>query len=414
MSKKVINYKASQEEWNAAIDQEYDKLVKKVKIDGFREGHAPKNMVEKKYPRNSVYYDAANNLIEKKYQSIIINDKIIPMAEPKIDLVKVDDEGLEVNYEFIVESKVTLKDYKGLKVKKNTKKATKEEIEHELSHLLEKYAEISSKDGAVEKGDIALIDFKGFVDGVAFDGGEATNYELEIGSNSFIPGFEDQIIGMKKEEERDIKVTFPKDYQSAELKGKDATFKIKLHDIKVRTVPALDKDFFEDFGMEDINTKEDLEKMIEEQIQARLDMETENEFTDNLLKKASDNMEVEIDEELVTEETERMYQNFLDKMKMQGIPEELYLQYTNSTKEQIKDKMKEEATNRIKFRYLLNEIASLEKINPTKEDAEKEAEEMAKKYNIEKEELLKEFGGIEMMIYDLKMRRAIEVLKENN
>ena len=270
------------------------------------------------------------------------------------------------------------------------------------------------KDGKALKGDTVIIDFEGFKDGVAFEGGKAENYPLELGSNSFIPGFEEGLIGLSKGDTKDLELTFPEDYASDELKGQKVTFKVKINDVKTRKVPELDEEFFKDFGMKDINSKEDLEKMIKEQIQARKDMDDENKYIEDLLEAASNNMTIEIDDEIVDAETERMYQNFLERMKMQGITEELYLAYTKKTKEDIKSELKVEALKRIKNRYLLDEIAKVEKIDPSIEDANKDLEEMAKKYNATKEELLQELGDIEVLRYDLKMRKVIDLLKENN
>lgn len=414
MSKITVNYKVEKEEFSNAIDRAFEKLNKKVKIDGFREGKAPRNLFEKKYGKENLYAEAAEELIHNHYHEIMEEGKIIPVVEPRIDLVKADDTGLEVNYIFVTDPEVKLGDYKNLKVKKNKSKVTKEEIEHEISHTLDSYAEMCVKDGKALKGDTVIIDFEGFKDGVAFEGGKAENYPLELGSNSFIPGFEEGLIGLSKGDTKDLELTFPEDYASDELKGQKVTFKVKINDVKTRKVPELDEEFFKDFGMKDINSKEDLEKMIKEQIQARKDMDDENKYIEDLLEAASNNMTIEIDDEIVDAETERMYQNFLERMKMQGITEELYLAYTKKTKEDIKSELKVEALKRIKNRYLLDEIAKVEKIDPSIEDANKDLEEMAKKYNATKEELLQELGDIEVLRYDLKMRKAIELLKENN
>lgn len=411
--KKVINYKVEKEVWEKAQEKAFNKLNKTAKIDGFRPGKATRAMFEKKYGKEEILLEAADSLIHEKYHDIIENDKIMPVLEPKIELVEVTNEKMEVNFTFILKSEVTLGEYKNLKVKKAKVKVTKEEIEHEIGHLLEHYAEMVEKDGKVENGDTVLIDFEGFKDEVAFEGGKAENYPLEIGSHSFIPGFEEGLVGLSKGEEKDLELTFPEDYMSEELKGQKVVFKVKVNDIKNRVIPELNDEFFEDLDMEGIKSKEDLEKMFTEEITARKEMEAENKYIDELLEKAAKNMKVELDEEIVEDEVKRMYEQFLDKIAMQGLTEEIYFQYTNSTKEDLEKQMKPEAENRVKYRYLLEAIVKEEKIKVTDKQAEKEAKELAEKYNMSTEDFLKELGGLEILKYDMTMRKAIECMKES-
>lgn len=412
--KNVVKLKVEKDSWKKAQDDAFVKLNKKAKIDGFRPGKAPRSVFEKKYGKQDILYEAADKFINDKYREILSDDKLFPIVEPKVDVKKLDDDSLEVEFIIITEPKVKLGEYKNLGVKKKEAKVSKDEIEHELSHLLERYAEIAEKDGEVENGNIAIIDFKGLKDGVAFDGGTAENYELEIGSNTFIPGFEEGIIGMKKGEEKDLNLTFPKDYASEELRGQKVIFKVKVNEVKERIVPELNEEFFEDLAMPEVNNEEDLRKTLKEQIKAHKEYHLENEFIDELLEKASANMEIEIDEEIVDAEVHYMYEDFLQKLKMQGITEELYLKYANTTKEKIEESMKEEANKRVKYRYLLKEIIKKEKIKVSDKEAEKEIEDMAKHYNVDKEEVLKEIGNIEYLKNDMAMKKALDVLKENN
>ena len=411
--KKVINYKVENEEWKKAQDEAFIKLNKKAKIDGFRPGKAPRNIFEKHYGKQEIIYEAADKLINDKYREILSDTKLIPVVEPKIEPVKLESDCLEVNFTIITEPEVTLGEYKNLGIKKEEAKVTKKEIEHEIHHILERYAEISAKEGKVENGDIAVIDFEGFKDGVAFDGGKAENYELEIGSNSFIPGFEEGIIGMSKGEEKDLNLTFPKDYASEELKGKKVVFKVKVNEIKERIVPKLDKEFFEDLSMPGISTKEDLEKEVGSQLKAHKESHLENEYIDKLLEKAASNMKVEIDDEIVEAEKESMYADLIERLKLQGITEEIYLHYANTTKEKIMEQMNEEALKRVKYRYLLKAIIKAEKIKVTDKQVEKELDDMAKTYGVTKEEILKEINNLEYVKYDMMIRKAIEVMKEN-
>lgn len=412
--KNVVKLKVEKDSWKKAQDDAFVKLNKKAKIDGFRPGKAPRSVFEKKYGKQDILYEAADKFINDKYREILSDDKLFPIVEPKVDVKKLDDDSLEVEFIIITEPKVKLGEYKNLGVKKKEAKVSKDEIEHELSHLLERYAEIAEKDGKVENGNIAIIDFKGLKDGVAFDGGTAENYELEIGSNTFIPGFEEGIIGMKKGEEKDLNLTFPKDYASEELRGQKVVFKVKVNEVKERIVPELNEEFFEDLAMPEVNNEEDLRKTLKEQIKAHKEYHLENEFIDELLEKASANMEIEIDEEIVDAEVHYMYEDFLQKLKMQGITEELYLKYANTTKEKIEESMKEEANKRVKYRYLLKEIIKKEKIKVSDKEAEKEIEDMAKHYNVDKEEVLKEIGNVEYLKNDMAMKKALDVLKENN
>ena len=412
--KKEISYKVSGKEWEGAQEEVFKKLNSKAKIDGFRPGKAPRSVFDKKYG-NKVVAEAADKLIQERYKKIITEDKIIPAIEPKVDIVKMDKDELEVKYTIIVDSEVTLGEYKNLKVKKDKAEVTKEEVDERINALLKDYAELVVKnDGTVENGDIAIIDFEGFKDGVAFDGGKGENYSLEIGSNTFIPGFEEGLIGMKKDEEKELNLTFPEDYGMEELNGAKVVFKVKVNEIKGRVIPTLDKDFFEDLGMDKITNESELRDQIESEIKEQKEHAIEHKYIDDLLDKASSNMKVEIDAEIVLAEQNRMYDEFMQRMSMQGIPEELYLQYGNTTKEDIISHMKEEALRRIKNRYLLEAIIKKENLKVTDEEVDKEIADMAKNYNMTESDLINAIGGKEMLSYDMTMRKAIDVISGEN
>lgn len=412
--KKTINFKVENEKWVKAQEKAFNKLNKTAKIDGFRPGKAPRSVFEKKYGEKEILLEASDSLVREKYLDIIKTEKEMPITEPKIDLVNITKEYMEVNFTLIFKSEVKLGAYKNLKAKKEKVKVSKEEIEHEIHHLQEHYTEMVEKDGVVENGDTVIINYEGFKDGVAFEGGKAENYSLEIGSNTFIDGFEKGLIGMKKGEEKDLNLTFPKDYHAEDLKGQKVKFKVKINDIKTKVIPELDKDFFEDLDIEGVCDKTSLEKMITEQLTSEKEMEAENKYIDALLEEASNNMTVDIEDELVSVEIDRMYEDLLNKLAMQGLNEEIYLKYVNSTKEDIKDKMKDEAKKRIKYRYLLEEVIKEEKIDVTDEELDKKIEEEINKYGITKEEFLKEIGGLDVYKYDLIARKAIEVMKESS
>lgn len=413
--KKTVNYKVSGEEWTKAKDEAFAKIVKKAKVDGFRQGKVPRNVFEKKYGTGDIISEAMEKIVDTKYAETIVKEKLVPVVEPKLEIEKASDDELEFKITFILDPEVKLGNYKGLKVNKEEAKVTKKEIEHEVSHILDRYAELVSKDGAVEDGDTVIIDFKGFKDNEAFEGGSAEGYSLEIGSHSFIPGFEEGIIGMKKDESKDIDLTFPEDYMAKDLAGQKVVFNVLVHDIKKRVVPELDEEFFKDLDMEGVTNKEELNKVIEEEIKAQKEHDNENKFIDDLLEAASKNMTIDLDEEIIDAEVERMYKQFTERLKMQGIDEELYFTYAGVTKEKVKEDMKKEAEARVKYRYLLEAIVKEEKIEIADKEAKEELKKMADTYKMTEEELLKEFNdSLEVLKYDLAMRKAIEVLKENN
>lgn len=413
--KKTVNYKVNGEEWTKAKDEAFAKIVKKAKVDGFRQGKVPRNVFEKKYGTGDIISEAMEKIVDAKYAETIVKEKLVPVVEPKLEIEKASDDELEFKITFILDPEVKLGNYKGLKVKKEEAKVTKKEIEHEVSHILDRYAELVSKDGAVEDGDTVIIDFKGFKDDEAFEGGSAEGYSLEIGSHSFIPGFEEGIIGMKKDESKDIDLTFPEDYMAKDLAGQKVVFNVLVHDIKKRVVPELDEEFFKDLDMEGVTNKEELNKVIEEEIKAQKEHDNENKFIDDLLEAASKNMTIDLDEEIIDAEVERMYKQFTERLKMQGIDEELYFTYAGVTKEKVKEDMKKEAEARVKYRYLLEAIVKEEKIEIADKEAKEELKKMADTYKMTEEELLKEFNdSLEVLKYDLAMRKAIEVLKENN
>ena len=410
-----VTVKIEGKDWNDAIDKVFEKKQKTVKVDGFRKGKVPRTIFEKKFGKESLYLDAANDVLQLAYVKAIEDSKLIPVVQPSVDIKSIDESGVEFTFKVITKPEVKVNKYKGLKITPEKVEVTEEEINHELGHLLERYTELVTKDGGkVENGDVAIIDFEGFKDGVAFDGGKGENYSLEIGSNTFIPGFEEQVIGMKVGDEKDLDLTFPEDYGAKDLAGAKVVFKVKVNEIKVKQTRELDEDFFEDLGMEGIDSEDKLKDEIKASITAQKEMDAENKYVDSILEAVAKNVEVDIPEEMVEEEVDRLIKRFEQQMKMQGISLELYYQFTGSDEKALRDQMEKEAYNNVLYRLMLEEITNIEKIEITDEEAEKEAEELAKKYNMEKEDFLKEFGGIEMIQYDLEMRKVIDLLKEYN
>lgn len=411
---KEIEIKVEGKEWKEALDKAFKETNKKAKIDGFRPGHAPKEVFIKKYGEQALYMDAAEAVVDGAYEKMLKeNEKDLEdlVARPDVQVKEINGEGVTFNFVLTMRPEVKLGDYKKINVKREKAKVTAEEIEDTIENIRHRYAEDVLKDGEIKDGDVAVIDFDGFVDGVAFEGGKGENYSLKIGSGTFIPGFEEQLIGLKSGDEKDVEVTFPEDYHAEELKGKKATFKVKVHEVKEVKVPELDKDFFEDLGMEGVDTKEKLEAKISESILTNKESELENKYIDELLEAAAKDTEVDIPEVMIDDELERMIREYDSHLRSQGITLEQFYKFTNSDEEALKSQMRPEAARRVKHRLMLEEIAKQEKIEISDEEANKEAERLAENYQIKKEEFLQMFGGLDLVKYDLKMRKAIDVLK---
>lgn len=410
---KEIVIKVEGEKWESALDKAFKKANAKAKIPGFRPGKATKEIYLKNYGIESLFMEASNYCVEDAYNQMLEENKDLQIAaQPILDIRSIDEKYIEYVFTLTLKPEVKLGKYKDLKVKKETVKVTKEEIEHSIDHMREHYKENVVKEGKVENGDIAIIDFEGFNNGVAFEGGKGENYSLEIGSNTFIPGFEEQIIGMSVGEEKDINVTFPEDYHAEDLKGKPVVFKVKVNEIKEVKIPELDKEFFEDLGMEGINTKEALEAQVKENIKASKEAQAEEKYIDDLLAEVAESTEVDVPDTMINDETDRMVDQFAEHIAMQGISIEQFYQFTNSSKEALKEQYKEEALKRIKYRLIIEEIIKEEKIEVTDEEVEKEVEELAKKYNMTKEEVKKQYGeNLDYIKYDLEVKKAFSAIK---
>lgn len=411
--KKVVNIKVEKEKWISAQDEAFKKLNKKAQVDGFRPGKAPRSMYEKKYGKFDIIYEAADQIINEEYENALKQSGIIPEMQPVVDLVKCDEEELEINYTFIAVSEVKLGEYKNLGIKKESARVTKKEVEKEINHLLNNFTEIVEKDGVIATGDIAIIDFEGFKDSVAFDGGKGTNYQLEIGSHTFIPGFEEGLIGMACGEEKELELTFPKDYASEELKGQKVIFKVKVNEVKERRVPELDEEFFADLAMPEINSKEDLEKAITKELKEHKQQHIEEEYISKVVDKAIENMTIDIEEELIDQEADIIYNDFKEKLNSKGLEEDIYFQYAKISKEDYLKEMKKEAKKRISYRHLVNEIIKQEKITVSDEDVEAKINEYMEKYNLSREEVLEEVDGIETLKFDIMLNKVLEVIKSN-
>lgn len=409
-----IEIKLEGEKWSKCLDNAFKKKNKDVKIDGFRKGTAPKDVFIKKFGLESLYPDAVNEAINVAYKEILDEHKLTPIIEPAVDVTGISDGSVIFKFTIITKPDVKLKSYKNLGVKREAAKVSKEEINDEIEHLREQLAEVVVKEkGVVAEKDTVVIDFEGFVDGKSLDGGKGENYPLEIGSHTFIPGFEEGLIGKKENEEVELKLKFPDNYVE-DLKGKDVTFKVKIHEIKAKVLPEVNEDFFKDLGLEDVKTKEEFDKEVEKTIKDRKEADLENKFIDDLLEASIKNLEVEINPEIIDEEVHRMMDGYARELKSQGIDMEQYFKITGTTHEDLHKQLEPEAIKRIKYRYVIEEIAEQEKIDFTEKEVEAKAKEMADNYGIKVEELISAYGSLDIVKYDMRMHKALEILKESN
>ncbi len=409
-----VEIKIEGEKWTTALDKIFTKKQKSVHVDGFRKGKVPKDIYLKKFGIESLYLDASDLVVQDAYTKALDDSKLDPIIQPNVDIKDINEEGVTFIFTIITKPDVKIKNYKGLTIKKEEVKVEKEEVDHEIEHLLEEYTEIVTKDGKLENSNIAVIDYEGFRDGEAFDGGKGENYSLEIGSNTFIPGFEEKLIGMNAGEEKDIELTFPEEYHAKDLAGKDVVFHVKVNEVKAKIKRELDKEFFEDLGIDGVTDEDSLYKKIEEDIKSHKDREAENKYIDNLLEAVSKNVEVDIPEEIVEDEIQVSLKRVERNMMQQGLSMDIYFKLTNSTEEDLKNQLEPEAYKNVLYRFMLEELMNIENVKVTEDDANKEIDKIATDYHITREEVLKEIGSVHAMQYELEVRAVIDKLKEYN
>lgn len=410
---KEVSIKIEGKEWEEALDKSFKKINATKTIDGFRKGKAPKNIFLKKYGIESLFMEASNLCVDSAYKKMIDeNSKLEIAAQPILDIRSIDEKHIEYVFTLTLKPEVKLGKYKDLDVKKESVKVTKKEITEAIDHMREEYKENIIKDGQIEKNDIAVIDFEGFKDGVAFEGGKGENYSLTIGSNTFIPGFEDQLIGLSAGDTKDVCLSFPDDYHVEDLKGKPVVFKVKVNEVKQIKLPELDKDFFLDLGMEGIDSKESLEAQVKENIKAHKEAEADSKYTDDLLETIAKDSEIDVPETMINDEVSRMIEQFEQHISMQGISIEQFYQITNSNEEKLREQYKDEALKRIKYRLILEEIIKQEKIEVKDSEVADRILELAKKYNMTEDEVKKQYdNNLEYIAYDLKVRKAFDIIK---
>ena len=408
-----LEFTIEAKKFDEAIMKVYQKSARYFNIPGFRKGKAPFNIVERMYGDEIFYEDAFNELVPSIYEKEIEDNKIEAVSKPEINIVKMK-KGEDLVFTALVQTKpeVKLGKYKGIELKKVEYPVTDEDVEHELAHVQEHNARIITvEDRPVQDKDIAVIDFQGFVDGKAFEGGKAEKHELEIGSKTFIPGFEDQVIGMKVGEEKDINVKFPEDYFSKDLAGKDATFKVKLHEIKEKQLPALDDEFAKDVS--EFDTLKDYKTSIKEKKQAQNDDRAKHETENLAIEAVSNETKIDIPSGMIETEIDAMIRDLEQQLSYQGINLDQYLKIMNKTRKEIEENYKEQAEKNVKSRLILEAIIKEEKIESTDEEINAKIKEMATNYGRKEEELSKNEALKEYISNTIKTEKAIELIIKN-
>ncbi len=406
-----IEFDADKATFDAAIEKVYRKEVKKISIPGFRKGKAPRSIIEKMYGKGVFYEDAVNEIIPDAYESAIKESGLTVVSRPEFDIVTIDENGVVLKAKFYVKPEVSLKEYKGIKATKTVEAVTEENINSEIEMVRARNGRIVEiTDRAVEDGDIAVIDYEGFCDGVAFDGGKGEKYELAIGSHSFIPGFEEQIIGHNIGESFDINVKFPEEYHSNDLAGKDAIFKIVLHGIKKNELPELDDEFAKDVS--EFDTFDEYKADIKAKLEKKNEKAAENAVEEQIINALIENLEAEIPAPMFENEAENFVRDYDSRLRMQGLDLQTYCKYTGQTLETLREQFKPMAERQVKTRLALEKIVELEAIAASDEEVEAEYENLANAYGMKAEEV-KKYVEADAVRADLCVKKAVDFIKEN-
>ncbi|MGN9864361.1 trigger factor [Bacillus swezeyi] len=410
----VLTVEVDADTFNKALDDAFKKVVKQVSIPGFRKGKVPRGLFEQRFGVEALYQDALDILLPVEYPKAIEEAGIEPVDRPEIDVEKIEKgENLIFTAKVTVKPEVKLGEYKGLGIEKDDTAVTDEDVQNELKSLQERQAELVVKeDGKVAEGDTVVLDFEGFVDGEAFEGGKAENYSLEVGSGSFIPGFEDQLAGLEAGAEKDVEVTFPEEYHAEDLAGKPAVFKVKIHEIKTKELPELDDEFAKDVD-EEVETLAELTEKTKKRLEEAKENEADAKLREELVTKAAENAEADIPQAMIDTELDRMMKEFEQRLQMQGMNLELYFQFSGQDENALKEQMKEDAGKRVKSNLTLEAIAKAENLQVTDEEVEEELSKMAEAYNMPVENIKQAIGSTDGMKEDLKVRKAIDFLVEN-
>jgi len=411
----VLTVEVDVETVSTSLDSAFKKVVKQVNVPGFRKGKMPRPLFEKRFGIESLYQDAIDIMLPDAYSTAIEESGIEPIDRPEIDV-----EQMEKGKVFIFTAKVTVKpevklgEYKGLEVEVFDASVTDEDVENEIKALQEKQAELVVKEeGQAANGDTVIMDFDGFVNDEPFEGGKAENYSLELGSGQFIPGFEEQLVGLATGESKDVEITFPEEYHAADLAGKPALFKVTLHEIKGKELPVLDDEFAKDVD-DEVETLDALKEKIKSRLEHDKKHEEEHYIQNTVVEKATTNSEVEIPAIMIDTEVDRMLQEFEQRLQMQGMTLELYFQFSGQNEEALRGQMSEEAEQRVRGNLTLEAIVKAENIEVTDEEVNEEVQKMADTYNMTVENIQAALGNLEGIKADLKVKSAVQFLVDNS
>lgn len=411
----VLTFEVSTEEFEAGLDEAFKKVVKDVQLPGFRKGKIPRKIFENRFGVESLYQDAIDHVLPDAYMKAVEEAEIDPVDQPNIDVDEIErGKPLEFTATVTVKPVVELGEYKGIEVKDEEVEVTDEEVDAALEELQNEQAELILKeDGAIEDGDTVVIDFEGFLGDEPFEGGQAENHSLEIGSGQFIPGFEEKLVG-KETGEHSIDITFPEEYHAEELAGKDATFKVTVHEMKEKEIPALDDEFAKDVD-DDVETLDELKTKKKEELQAQKEQEVENVKREEIIETVTEGASVDIPEAMIQSEVEQMTNEFEQRLQQQGMTMEMYTQFSGQTAEDIQKDMKEDAEKRVKTRLTLEAIFEAEDLEVSDEDVDAEFEKMAGMYNMDVEQIKGLLGGnIDAVKGDLSLEKTIQFLLDES
>lgn len=403
------------ETFNKALNQAFQKVQKQVNIPGFRKGRVPRPIFEQRFGVESLYQDALDIVLPDAYAGAVEETGIEPVAQPEIDIDQIGKgQTLIFTAEVTVKPEVKLGEYKGLEVPKVDTEVTDEDVTAELEQLQKRHAELVVKeDEPAVEGDTVVIDFEGFVDGEAFEGGKAENHSLELGSGSFIPGFEEELVGVKTGDEKDVNVTFPEEYHAEELAGKPAVFKVKVHEVKGLVLPELDDDFAVDVD-DEVETLDELKGKIQSRLKEQKEHTAKHEVENTILEKAAENAEIDVPEVMVDNEVDRMVKEFEQNLQQQGLNLELYTQFSGQDLDALKETMKEDAEKRVRVSLTLEAIVKAENVEVTDEEVDKELENMSEMYNMPADQIKQILGSTDSIKEDLKMNKAVQLLVDNS
>ena len=412
--KVVISFSASKEEFAKGLDSAFKRAVKRVNAPGFRKGKLPRAVFNKMYGEEALYQDAVDAVLPAAYTKAIDELKVSPLAMPDIDVKEISKEN-GVSFEAVVTVKpnVELGEYKHLGIKKEEVEVTDADVEERLERLLSNQAEWQIKEGEAKKGDIVVIDFKGFIGDEAFEGGEAKGYELELGSGSFIPGFEEQLEGKVAPVDTEVNVTFPENYQVADLAGKEAKFEVTIHDVKEKVLPELTDEFVKEFSKEAASTVVEYKEKLRGEIKVQKEEAAAKAYSDKVISTAVENAKLTVPTKLIDQEVNSMFEQFAGNLSRQGLSFELYEQFTGKGADELKVEMRADAENKIKTSFVLGEIAEVEKVEVTDADIDAEVKELATMYNMT-EEGVRTRISVEDLRGELIIQKTVDFLKENN